>query len=246
MGFRYQRLCIWSGLAMLLCFGLAVWPLAQFLPPPTAHESAEQIARLYRGHSTGIRLAALAMILGGILYFAFSIAISLQIQRVEGQRSPLAWLQLGGGMLNAVLFLLIALFLAAGAFRAGRDPRDVQLCNDAVWIMMVVPTFPVITQLLCITLAVFGETSPRPAFPRWFGYYNAWTMTMFVPGMLSLFFKRGPLAWQGVLSFWLEAVAFSIWPAVTTVVLLRAARKEEAAALPGDASLAVAAGVALR
>ena len=83
-----NALAVSLGLAMLLCFGVAVWPLAQFLPPPTAHESAEQIARLYREHGTGIRLAALAMILGGILYFAFSIAIILQIQRVEGPRSP--------------------------------------------------------------------------------------------------------------------------------------------------------------
>jgi hypothetical protein len=231
MSMKSQRLCIWCGLPMLVCFGLAVWPLADFLPPPTAHASAEHISRLYQAHSTGIRIAALAMILGGVLYFAFSVAISLQIRRVEGERSALAWVQLGGGMLNAVLFLLIAVFWAAAAFRAGRDPREVQLFNDAAWIMMVVPTFPIIAQLLCITLAVFGDTSAHPVFPRWFGYYNAWSMTLFGPGMLSLFFKHGPLAWQGLLSFWLEAVGFSIWPVLMTVMLLRAARDEEAMAV---------------
>jgi hypothetical protein len=45
-------------------------------------------------------------------------------------------------------------------------------------------------------------------------------------------FHDGPLAWNGVIGFWVPVVAFFIWIVAVAVVLLRAIDREPADSLP--------------
>jgi hypothetical protein len=51
---------------------------------------------------------------------------------------------------------------------------------------------------------------------------NFWMALLFLPAGLMVFFKTGPFAWNGLLSFWLPLVAFGIWFNVMIYALLRA------------------------
>jgi hypothetical protein len=49
---------------------------------------------------------------------------------------------------------------------------------------------------------------------------------VFVPAALIPFFKTGPFAWNGVLSFWLPVGLFVVWLFVMWSVLTKAIRSQ--------------------
>ncbi|BDB43986.1 hypothetical protein [Mycobacterium kiyosense] len=71
-------------------------------------------------------------------------------------------------------------------------------------------------------VAILIDRRPTPVFPRWLGYVNLWTAMIFCAGTFNVFFKRGPLAWNGLLAWWLPVVVFGVWLVLVSVYLIRA------------------------
>jgi hypothetical protein len=105
----------------------------------------------------------------------------------------------------------------------------VQAISDMSWIPFVGLLGVPMMQNICLALAILSDTGPRPVFPRWAGYFNIWVGLSFVPAVLLVFVHSGPVAWNGVLSWYLGAVAFFSWIVVMAVLLLRAIRRQELA-----------------
>jgi hypothetical protein len=62
------------------------------------------------------------------------------------------------------------------------------------------------------------------AYRRWVGY--AKLMILFLPGALLPFFHAGPFAWNGIIGFWLVAVAFFGWIFMMWRMTVRAIRND--------------------
>jgi hypothetical protein len=77
-------------------------------------------------------------------------------------------------------------------------------------------------------LAAFTDRSPEPVFPRWVGWSNVWLGVLLLPATIVIVFKTGPLAWTGLIGFWISAAVFGVWYLVMTWVVLRAVRQEAA------------------
>jgi hypothetical protein len=60
-------------------------------------------------------------------------------------------------------------------------------------------------------------------FPRWYGYLSLWCTLIWVSGGLTMFFKSGVFAWNGLISWWAVAISYAIWVVALTVALLRSA-----------------------
>ena len=67
----------------------------------------------------------------------------------------------------------------------------------------------------------------EPVFPRWFAYFNFWLATTFWAGPMIIFFKDGPLSWNGLISWWMLVTTFSIWLVGVTVMLIRAVNRDD-------------------
>jgi hypothetical protein len=73
-GLRNQRLCAWSGVAMIVVM-LVGFEIAGFNPPPSPHDSALQIAALFRDHTTPIRIGLVLTMFGSALLGPFVAAV---------------------------------------------------------------------------------------------------------------------------------------------------------------------------
>jgi hypothetical protein len=80
-------------------------------------------------------------------------------------------------------------------------------------------------QNICLALAIFADTGSAKVFPRWLGYFNLWVGASYIPAVLLVFVHGGPVAWDGLFSWWLGAFAFFVWILVMTPMLLRAGRQ---------------------
>ncbi|MFY1621230.1 hypothetical protein, partial [Micromonospora sp. WMMD736] len=99
----------------------------------------------------------------------------------------------------------------------------------------VVSTF--VLQLVLFGVAVLIDRRDTPIFPRWLGYVNIWLAITFTPASFLVFFKTGPLAWNGVLVWWVPVFAFLVWFVPNFVFLLRAVDADDHQPAGGDARL---------
>ena len=62
-------------------------------------------------------------------------------------------------------------------------------------------------------------------FPSWVGYTNFWVGLGLIPATLIPFFHTGPLAWNGLLGFYVPASVFVIWYGVMFTALRKVAAR---------------------
>jgi hypothetical protein len=106
--------------------------------------------------------------------------------------------------------------------RPDTDPDVTRALFDLSWFFFlgVISTF--VLELVLFGVAILIDKRPQPVFPRWLGYVNIWLAMMFSPASFLVFFKTGPLAWNGVLVWWGAVSAFLLWFVPNFIYLLRA------------------------
>ena len=223
MSKRVQLISLWCGPVALGVFVLGFWGIAGFVPPPSPAASAQQIADLFRDHRVQIQLGMLLTQIAAALTGPWVAVISVQMKRVEGSSSPLAYLQLGMGMLSILLFIFPAMAWEAAAFRADRDAETVRLMNDVAWLPFVGVFAIGSLQLTAVAVCAFQDVD-HLVFPRWVGWLNVFMAMGFAPVALIQFFKTGPFAWNGLISFWVPFALFWLWFVIMFLVLRTAIR----------------------
>jgi hypothetical protein len=173
---------------------------------------------------------------GVALQFPFFTAIFYQLKRVEGERAPMAVVQLLTGTVGTFIFFVPMMLMEAASFRPDRDPAVTQGLNDAAWIPFLGTFMLAVVQLVAIAYVIIGDESSSPVYPRWLGYFNIWAALGFPLASLNVFFKQGPFAWPGLFTFWIPATVYFAWFIVMTVMTLKAINQEqtERAEQPGS------------
>jgi hypothetical protein len=227
-----QRLCVWAGPALILLL-LIGFGIMGFIPPPSPRLAGPEVVNLFSENQTRIQIGGVVMILGSAFLFPWCSAISVQLRRIEGHHSPLTYVQLTAGAVGAMLFLTPMLALEALTFRPELLRPDVAIvAYNFVWLFFLGTPFFAVIQNAAIALAIFLDRSAEPVFPRWLAYFNLWTALLFVPGSACYFFTSGPLAWNGVLVWWIPLTTFGIWFAVMVAQLLKSISRQVAASRP--------------
>lgn len=224
----FQRFCAWSGILCFLLF-FAAFGFAHFVPPLSPSLSADQVARHYQDHTSGIRVGAVIMLLSGAFYAAYTAVISAQMGRIPGVHRTVLFTQLAAGAFACLTFFVPAMLFVVTAFRPDRDPATTQMLNDMSWIFLVIPWPPFMMQNFAFAFAILSDTRRTPLFPRWLAYLNIWSPIVFTPAVMLPFFKSGPFAWSGIFVIWIPATVFVIQFIANTVLLLRAINIPEGA-----------------
>jgi len=222
---RAQLMCARCGLAFCL---LAVFPFvaAGIIPPISESWTAAQVVHHYAAHRDLIRAGlVVGMFLVGLMLPFFGV-ITTQMPRIEGRNPVLAITQLCAGAASFVFLMIPMVVLLVAALRPDRSPSTTLALNDLGWTLLVIPATSFSVQSLCIGFAVLGDRSERPVFPRWLAHVCFCDAVMLVPAALSCFFTTGPFAWQGLISFYVAAVAVFGSYLALYIALTRAIRQE--------------------
>lgn len=207
---RHQRICIWVGLLFLPLFWLGLM-VAGWFPPPTPNLTVGEVARMFAEDRNRIRVGVLILTSAAPLLAFYGAALSYQIRRNIGESTPIATAQSLVAACLILEFIIPQMIWQAGAFRAERNPELVQLCYDIGWLMYMGVVGTAIVQMVLCGVAILQDRRPKPLLPRWIGYLCFWSAIGVAGGSFCVFFHTGPLAWNGIIAFWLLAVAFFAW-----------------------------------
>ena len=196
----------------VVLFFVGFVPLAHFIPPPSPHDTAAQIAALFRDHTTRIRFGMVVCIFGIMPLISWGIGVAAHTRRAEGSYPAFAWIQVGCTAIGVLTGVIDMTVWAVAAFRpAQTSPATLQLLNDIGWFLFLFAIPPFCLWLVAVGLSVLIDRSDQPVFPRWIGYQSLWTALIVAPAGISLFFKHGPFAWNGLVAFYIPMAAFFIW-----------------------------------
>jgi hypothetical protein len=102
----------------------------------------------------------------------------------------------------------------------------IQLLNDLAWIVFIAPIGMLVAQFVLLALAVYFDDERDPVFPRWVGHYSVLTAVAMAPSAAAAVCRSGPLAWNGLVSFWLRNSAFALFVIVMFFVLRSSYRRQ--------------------
>ncbi len=236
MSKRVERAMAWSGLAVIV-LTLVGFVVAHLLPvPPGANLNPAQIAEFYGAHPTSIRLGFLLATIGLSFLAPMTAAIGVAMLRIKDAPPVLALLQVIGGVGVVMMTVIPTILMNVAAFRPDRNPAVTQAISDIAWLLFVTPIPLFFFQEVPIAVSILMDRSAQPLFPRWVAYANLWIPLTFLPALLAYFAKTGPVAWQGVLVFYLGLATFGAWVVVMMWALLNANRDqvEDPDALTGN------------
>lgn len=216
-----ERIIYWTLPAVAVMWIAAFLLFPGFLPPMSPRWSAARVAAFYRDHTSQVRYS---MILFNWFCVALIPILMLIAERMRGMahRTPIMrYCLIGVAGAAPIAFLTSTIFWLLAAFRPDRAPDLTQLYNDLAWVTFTcgVPFLVAICAFLAV--AIFLDQQDRPVFGRWVGNLNVAVAVALVPAGFAGMALSGPLAWDGLLSFWVKNVAIAVWIAVMGVVLGR-------------------------
>lgn len=182
--------------------------VAGWVPPPSPDQTAAQIAEIFRD-ADNVRAGAAMFFFGSCLFVAPCVAISAQMRRIEGAGHVLANLQMLSAAVGVLAIQIPAALWLAISYRDGTSEAVIVTLNDVSWFFLLGAVGSAVMQNLSIAICILG--SDGSVHPRWLGYTNLWLVSGLMFGVAIPFFKTGPLAWDGVLGFWVVAVSFFAW-----------------------------------
>lgn len=218
----------WSLPAVALIWISAFFLFPGFTPPMSPTMSAEQVAAFYRdpAHLSRIRGSMILFNWFCVGLIPVLILIMMQIRRMAHRTPIFAYCMLGCAAGGPTIFLVANIFWLLAAFRPERNPELTQMYNDLAWITFTTGVPFLIAQSVILALAIYFDDPQQPVLPRWVAHFNLIITAALVPAAFVALTLSGPVAWDGVLSFWLKNIAIGVWIVVMGAVLGQAIRRE--------------------
>jgi hypothetical protein len=226
-----ETILLWTLPAVAVVWLSAFLLFPGFAKPMSPTMSADEVAAFYRDPENLPRIRY-SMILFN--WFAVGLIpiltlIVLQVRRMAHRTPIFSYSLLACAAGGPTIFLMADLFWLLAAFRPARDPQLTLLFNDLAWVTFSTQVGFLIAQSVILALAIYLDRQPRPVFARWVAHFNLVVAALLVPAAFAGTAMTGPLAWDGVLTFWVRNVAIGTWILVMAVVLARAIGSQRAA-----------------
>ena len=229
-----RKICLWSGYAFFVLYLIGIVAVAGFIPPPAPSLNAEATAAFFNARHARVLVGMSICAFASPLYLLWGVALFAQMFRLERPRFPaLSAAQGISAGAGAVFFALSPLMWLTIAFRAGHAADTAQMLNDFAWISWIVswPFFAVQAAALGLCILM----SSQALLPRWLGYLSFWFALSMFPASAIVFFKVGPLAWNGVFALYLPLAMFALWFNVVTYWIAKAIKSESVELASGPA-----------
>jgi hypothetical protein len=221
----FQYMCGSCGIVCTVLV-LVAFIVSGFLPPISPAWSAEQTANHYRDHERGIQAGAALLLISGMSFLPFTAALSAQMRRVPNLHFVAISLQLASGTLGAFFIMNAGILLAVANYRLDRPAEITRALNDLFWLSTFLSWPPYVVQNLTIAYAVVVDSRPKAISPKPMAFLYIVPSILLVPTIAVHCVMEGPLAWNGVFTFWIAGVGGFLPILVDAVWIARAASIE--------------------
>jgi hypothetical protein len=224
---RTQKVLVWWGCIFALIYGLALLFLLHMVPPPSPNWSADRVARFYSEHHDSIRVGAVIASWSSGFMVPLAIVVGIQMGRQEDRSKVWMITSISCGVAMAIFLMLPPLYWGVAAYTPSRAPEITNTMHElGVLTLTTTDQYYIFFWVGMVAISLTPHNVRHSPFPRWYGYFTAWTGFMFEAGAFAFLPRTGPFDWRGLLVFWSPLTLFTVWIAVTATLLLKALNKQ--------------------
>jgi hypothetical protein len=225
---RQQLLCAWCGPLLILLIGAGLL-IAGLWPPPQPTATAEQMRDFFANSPTQIHLGLTLMMAGMGLIVPWGASLAAQTSRIRSSSSVTTFVQVTAVGVATLIGVASVIAWSVASFRPAEiTPELTRAMSDLGWFFFVFDWSPVFVWYLAVAAAIFGDRDESPVFPRWSAYLSLWVALLSIPGGLMIFFKTGPLAFNGIFAIWIPLGVFFVWIVAMTTLTIQAINRQGA------------------
>jgi hypothetical protein len=202
-----------------------IWISAFFLFPGFVHPmsptmSAEEVAAFYRdpANITRIRFSMILFNWFCVCFIPVLMLLGVQMRKMAHRTPIFSYCMLGCAAGGPAIFLIANLFWLLAAFRPERAPELTQM-YDLAWVTFTIQVPYLIMQSVLLALAIYTDRQDRPVFRPWVAHFNLIVAAALVPAAFTGLALDGPMAWDGLLPFWVKNITIAVWIVVMGVVI---------------------------
>ncbi|MFH9118412.1 hypothetical protein [Streptomyces globisporus] len=223
-----HRLYLWLGTVMCVAYVIGFIPLANFFPPPSPSWDSARLTAWIVEHRLGIQLACVLMILGGTVCGPWGAALAVWTRKTESRFPLLYATQLSSLGSGVCIIIIVNIFWAAAAYRAGEtSPEVTQALWDLGWFLFVFAVPPFIVWFVSFALGILWNPPEHQLFPRWSAYMTLALCLNWITDVVVIFFKGGQWTYVGFIGMWLIFGTFSVWVSVMSFLGFKAVSRQE-------------------
>jgi hypothetical protein len=227
-----ELLLLWSLPVVIVIWIFCFLAFPGFVSPMSPSMTPDEVSSYYfdEKNLSSIRYSMIVFNWFAVGLIPFLALISIQMKRMDHRTPILRYCFIGCIAGGPTLFTMADLFWLIAAFRPERNPEIIQMLNDLAWITFTCQVGYLFSQNVFLAVAIYLDRKVRPVFPLWVGHFNLVAAAVMIPAAFSPLFEFGPLAWDGIVSFWVKNTAIGIWIVVMLVMTAKSIyrrRKEE-------------------
>jgi len=223
-----ELILFWTLPALAIIWVSAFFLFPGFLHPMSPTLSTEQVASFYRDETARIRYSMILFNWFGVGLIPTVILLAMQVRRMAHRTPILSYCLISCAGGPPCLFLIANMFWLLAAFRPARAPELTQLLNDLAWVSFTVLVPYLIAQCLLLALGIYWDRQEQPVFKPWVAHFNLLVAAALAPAAFTALSFTGPIAWDGLLSFWVKNIAIAVWIIVMGIVLGQTIRQQRA------------------
>ena len=222
-----QILCLWTGPLMLFLFAFGFMYLADYMPPPSAKMSAEDLVAMLQANLSRFRLGMIVTMVGFTMMITWGCVLAARLRSLEGSVPVLTYAQLSAIAVSALIGMGSTWIFEIVAYRLDdTSPELIRMMHDLAWFTFLAPWPPFTVWCFAQAALILSDKSEDPDFPRWTGFVCLWVGILFIPACLIFWFKSGPFSWNGLIAFYLPVAVFFVWVLPLTYFGIKAVKKE--------------------
>jgi hypothetical protein len=199
----------WAGPAFLVLF-VALWGfLGRNMPPFSPNATPDEV----KAHFSDLRLPLLIGMSVSLtitaFYMAWSVAIARVMERVEGPGGVLSKLEMMGGTITCAPIMTACMAWLTAAHEVHYlDAGVVHMLYWMGWLLFDLAYFVTSLQIAACSIVFMRDKRKKKLVPDAVSWWGWVTFASFFVVSAIPFVTTGPLAFNGVISFW---VAFFTW-----------------------------------
>ena len=87
-------------------------------------------------------------------------------------------------------------------------------------------------EVIVIAIAVLSSNARESFYPRWYGYFLIFIAMVSLSAGLMIFFKSGPFAYNGLITFWVTYACLVLFFIMGSVLLIRGISQSDSKEIP--------------
>jgi hypothetical protein len=210
--YKTWKVLAWTGPVFLFAVFVLWGIVARNMPPFPPSATPDEVKAHFQEFRLPLLIALSICVTMTAFYMSWSVAVARVMERVEGPGGVLSKLEMMGGTITcAPVMVTLAIWLTAAHEVQYLTPGIMHMLYWMGWLLFDLAYFVTSLQIAAISIVFMRDKREKKLVPNAVSWWGWVTFASFFAVSAIPFVTTGPLAFNGVISFWIAFFTWFFW-----------------------------------